>query len=87
MYPAQETARIAFFVVAKSYQICCPKITDNNLCEVKSRYYRLSKVHSSALSFWFVACAGMTCNVRTYGYLLYTYIYNHLIGMQTCLVY
>ena len=40
MYPAQETARIPFFVVAKSYQIGCPKLTDHNLCEVKSMYYR-----------------------------------------------
>ena len=31
LYPAQEIAQIAFSGVTKSYQICCPKLTDRNL--------------------------------------------------------
>ena len=49
MYPAQETARIFFSVVAKFYQICSHRLTDSDLCLVISMYYRISKVHSSAL--------------------------------------
>ena len=58
MYPAQETARIVFSVVPKSYQICFPRQADNNLCQVKSG--SIQKIVKSTF-FGNIICSQIIC--------------------------
>ena len=41
-----------FVVVVKSYQICCPRLTDNNLGEVKSRLVKSTFFGTMSCSFF-----------------------------------